>query len=74
MGPLLNHRIDLLDLALRVGTGDLHLQIDFVREILVRGHGLDHVGRLGLPIVPDIAHRQEYLELLVRGMTGPRQA
>ena len=34
---------------------------------LVRGHGLDHVGGLGLPVIADVAHAQENLELVGRG-------
>ena len=70
---LLHHGVDLLDLALRVGAGDLHLQVDLVGEILMRRHGLDHVGGLGLPVVADVAHRQEYLEFLVGGVSARRQ-
>ncbi len=68
---LLHHGVDLLDLALRVGAGDLHLQIDLVGEILVRRHRLDHVGGFRLPVVADVAHRQKYLEFLV-GSLGAR--
>jgi hypothetical protein len=63
----------MLNLALGVGASHLDLQVDLVGEILVRSHSLDHVGGLGLPVVADVAHRQENLELLVGGVGGPGQ-
>jgi hypothetical protein len=69
--------VDLLDLALGIGAGDLDLQVHLVAHALVRRHGLDHVGRLGLPVVADVAHgeidlvglgRREELTALVEQM------
>jgi hypothetical protein len=60
--------VDLLNLALGVRAGHLDLQVNLVSEILVRRHGLNHVGGFGLPIVADVAHRQEDLEFLVGGL------
>ena len=66
---LLDHRIDLLDLPLRVGSSDLHGQVHLVAKRCVVGHGLDHVRRLGLPVIADIAHAEEDFEL-VRSLCG----
>src|SRR4051794_15786603 len=68
LGTGLDHRVDLLDLALRVRARDLDLQVDLVGHVLRRRHGLDHVGRLGLPVVADVAHRQE--DLVLAGRLG----
>ena len=65
---LLHHRIDLLDLALRIGPRDLHLEAHLVAIVLRGGHGLHHVRRLRLPVIPDIAHGKEDLELLPGGL------
>ena len=65
--PGLDHGVDLLDLALGVGAGDLGLKVDLVAIGSARGHRLDHVGGLGLPVVADVAHAEEDLELLGRG-------
>ncbi len=74
LGTLLHHRVDLLDLALGVRPGDLDLQVDLVGKVLMGRHGLDHVGRLGLPVIADVAHRQEDLELLLGGVRAAEKA
>jgi hypothetical protein len=70
LGSGLNHRVDLLDLLLGVGTGDLDLEIDLVRQIGMGRHGLDHVAGFGLPVIADIAHAQEDLVLFLSGNAG----
>jgi len=56
-------------LALGIRTGDLDLEIDLVGHALMGRHGLDHVGRLRLPVVADVAHAQEDL-VLAGGIGG----
>jgi hypothetical protein len=38
--------------------GTVAVQIDLITQAFAGGHGLDHVGRLGLPVIADEAHRQ----------------
>jgi hypothetical protein len=45
-------------------------QYRIIDEILVLRHGLDHVCRLRPPVVFDVTHAEENLELLVRRMSG----
>ena len=61
-----HHRVDLLDLLLRVGTGDLNLEVDLVFIFVGCGEGLDHLSRLVLPVVADVAHREVDLVLVGR--------
>ena len=68
LGAGLNHGVDLLDLALGIGAGDLDLQVDLVGHALMRRHRLDHVGGLGLPVIADVAHAEE--DLVLAGSIG----